>query len=84
MFISDLKNLGEAIGGGDFKLSIFLVVGGGGGSGDGGVGGDGGDVPKNKVHITPNFAITPSHLLKQYLQILFLTYSMKFYQQVII
>ena len=55
MFISDLKNLGEVIGGGDFKLSIFLVVGGGGGSGDGGVGGDGGDVPKNKVHITPNF-----------------------------
>ena len=56
MFISDLKNLGEAIGGGDFKLSIFLVVGGGGGSGDGGVGGDGGDVPKNKVHITPEFS----------------------------
>ena len=56
MFISDLKNLGEVIGGGDFKLSIFLVVGGGGGSGDGGVGGDGGDVPKNKVHITPLFS----------------------------
>ena len=53
--LSDLKNLGEAIGGGDFKLTIFLVVGGGGGSGDGGVGGDGGDVPKNKVHITPKF-----------------------------
>ena len=59
VLISDLKSLGEAIGGGDFKLSIFLVVGGGGGSGDGGVGGDGGDVPKNKVHITPNFQVAP-------------------------